>query len=57
MEDWGKRLNAFLEFIERDLLQNSSKVSKEIAKAMPKVNLENITSCRTVSLKANLIES
>jgi hypothetical protein len=33
MEDWAKRLDAFLEFTERDILQNSDKVSAEIAKA------------------------
>jgi hypothetical protein len=32
MEDWAKRLDAFLEFTERDILQNSGKVSAEIAK-------------------------
>jgi hypothetical protein len=33
MEDWSKRLDAFLEFTERDILQDSGKVSAEIAKA------------------------
>lgn len=33
MEDWAKRLDAFLEFTERDILQNSGKVSAAIAKA------------------------
>lgn len=33
MEDWAKRLNAFLEFTERDILKNSGKISAEIAKA------------------------
>lgn len=33
MEDWAKRLDAFLEFTERDILQNSGKVSAEIARA------------------------
>lgn len=33
MEDWAKRLDAFLEFTERDILQHSGKVSAEIAKA------------------------
>ncbi|WP_347988687.1 virulence RhuM family protein [Methylomonas sp. AM2-LC] len=33
MEDWAKRLDAFLEFTERDILQNSGKVSMEIAKS------------------------
>ncbi len=33
MEDWAKRVDAFLEFTEQDILQNSGKVSAEIAKA------------------------
>ncbi len=33
MEDWAKRLDAFLEFTERDILKNSGKVSAEIARA------------------------
>lgn len=33
MGDWSRRLDAFLEFAERDILQDSGKVSSEIAKA------------------------
>ena len=33
MEDWAKRLDAFLEFTERDIHQGSGEVSAEIAKA------------------------
>ena len=33
MEDWAKRLDAFLKFTERDILQDSGKVSADIAKA------------------------
>ncbi|MBN2791453.1 MAG: virulence RhuM family protein [Desulfuromonadales bacterium] len=33
MEDWANRLDAFLEFTERDILQHSGKVSADIAKA------------------------
>lgn len=32
MEDWSKRLDNFLEFDERDVLQNSGKISAKIAK-------------------------
>jgi hypothetical protein len=32
MEDWAKRLDLFLEFDERDILQNSGKVTAKIAK-------------------------
>ncbi len=33
MEDWAKRVDAFLEFTERDILKNSGKVRAEIDKA------------------------
>ena len=33
MEDWEKRLNAFLQFNERDILQNAGKVTAEVAKS------------------------
>ena len=33
MEDWAKRLDAFLEFDEREILQDAGKVSAEIARA------------------------
>jgi len=33
MEDWAKRLDAFLEFTERDILQDAGKVTAEIARA------------------------
>lgn len=32
MEDWARRLDAFLEFTDRDILQNAGKVSAEMAK-------------------------
>lgn len=32
MEDWSKRLDNFLEFDERDVLQNAGKISAKIAK-------------------------
>lgn len=33
MEDWAKKLNAFLQFNERKILDNPGKVSQEVAKA------------------------
>jgi hypothetical protein len=32
MKDWSQKLNAFLEFNERDILQNAGKVTAQIAK-------------------------
>lgn len=33
MEDWAKRLDAFLEFTDREVLRDSGKISTEMAKA------------------------
>ena len=33
MEDWAKRLDAFLEFTERDVLRDAGKISAEMARA------------------------
>ena len=32
MQDWSRKLNAFLEFNEHDILQNAGKVTAKIAK-------------------------
>lgn len=40
MEDWAKRLNAFLQFNEEEILQNKGKVSAEIAKAFAESEFE-----------------
>lgn len=32
MEDWAKKLNAFLQFNEKDILENAGKVTTAIAK-------------------------
>ena len=32
MEDWVKRLDLFLQFDERDILQNSGKITAQIAR-------------------------
>ena len=31
MEDWGKRIDAFLEFDEREILEDSGKITAKIA--------------------------
>lgn len=33
MEDWAKRLNQFLEFNEREILQNAGRISADVAKS------------------------
>ena len=40
MEDWANRLNAFLQFNEYDLLNNSGKVTAEIAKTFAESEFE-----------------
>lgn len=40
MEDWANRLNAFLQFNEYDLLNNSGKVTTEVAKAFAESEFE-----------------
>ena len=40
MEDWAKRLNAFLKFNEREILDNPGKVSQEVAKAFAESEFE-----------------
>jgi hypothetical protein len=40
MEDWANKLNAFLQFNEKDILKNPGKVSQEIAKAFAESEFE-----------------
>ena len=40
MEDWAKKLTAFLQFNERDLLEHTGKVTAEIAKAFAESEFE-----------------
>ncbi|MBR1584662.1 MAG: virulence RhuM family protein [Clostridia bacterium] len=40
MEDWAARLNAFLQFNERDILENPGKVSAEVAKSFAESEFE-----------------
>ncbi|MDA8125658.1 MAG: virulence RhuM family protein [Deltaproteobacteria bacterium] len=40
MEDWAQKLNAFLQFNERDILDHPGKVSREVAKAFAESEFE-----------------
>ena len=40
MQDWATKLNAFLQFNERDLLDHPGKVSAEVAKAFAESEFE-----------------
>jgi hypothetical protein len=40
MEDWSEKLNAFLQFNEKDILKNSGKVSHSIAKSFAESEFE-----------------
>ena len=50
MDDWAKRLDKFLEADDRDILQNSGKVTAQIAKSFLRANLKNIVSFKTACL-------
>jgi hypothetical protein len=54
MEDWAKRLNLFLEFDDREILQDGGKVTAKLANPMPRVNLKNIALSRTTYLRVTL---
>jgi hypothetical protein len=40
MEDWNTKLNAFLQFNEREILSGSWKITNEIAKAFAESEFE-----------------
>ena len=40
MEDWSKRLNLFLEFDDREILQNVGKITAKIAKEFAETEFE-----------------
>ncbi len=40
MEDWAKRLDAFLEFDEREILQDKGKISQELARSFAESEFE-----------------
>jgi hypothetical protein len=40
MKDWANKLNAFLQFNERDILENPGKVSQEVAKTFAESEFE-----------------
>lgn len=40
MEDWAKKLDAFLQFNEREILDNPGKVSQKVAKAFAESEFE-----------------
>ena len=47
MKDWAAKLNAFLQFNERDILDHPGKVSQEMAKAFAeRASLRSTASCR-----------
>lgn len=52
MQDWEARLNCFIEATDREVLQDASKVTAEIAKVLPKASFKSTASCRTSCLKA-----
>ena len=55
MVDWANKLNAFLQFNEREILDNPGKVTKEIAKAFAESEYENTGLFRIDCLSLSLI--
>ena len=47
MEDWSKRLDLFLMADDREVLQDAGKITAEIAKQKPRLNLKNIAWFKT----------
>ena len=56
MEDWSKRLDIFLEAFDRQILQDSGRVSAEIAKTHAESEFEKYRLFRIVCLNLILIE-
>lgn len=42
MEDWANKLNVFLQFNKYDLLNNSGKVTAEVAKAFAESDFDRL---------------
>jgi hypothetical protein len=40
MEDWGAKLNAFLQFNDREILDNAGTVAQEVAKSLAEREFE-----------------
>lgn len=40
MKDWARKLNAFLQFNEREILNHSGRVTQEVAKAFAESEFE-----------------
>jgi len=60
MRDWVEKLNAFLQFNERDILQDNGKVTREIAKAFAESEFEKYCIIQDKSYKSDfdkLLES
>jgi hypothetical protein len=53
MKDWSQKLNAFLQFNERDILQNAGKVTAAIAKEFAKSEFEKYKVIQDKSYKSD----
>lgn len=52
MKDWIEKLNAFLQFNEREILENTGEISKSVADALVIQGIKNIIK---VELRKNLM--
>lgn len=53
MKDWVEKLNAFLQFNERDILENKGKVTHEIAKAFAEGECDKFRIIRDANYKSD----
>jgi hypothetical protein len=49
MKDWEEKLNAFLKFNYRDILDNAGRISQEVTKELVlEVYIDDVNRCKTI---------
>jgi len=49
MKDWEEKLNAFLKFNDRDILDNAGSISQEVTKELAlEVYIDDVKRCKTI---------
>lgn len=56
MRDWAEKLNAFLQFNERDILDHPGKVSREVAKAFAEGEFEKYRITQDRLFESDLVD-
>lgn len=57
MNDWAEKLNAFLQFNQKDILQNAGKVTTAIAEAFAESEFEKYRIIQDQFFESNLTKS